>query len=103
MLDTNGKASLVIAGVWKNQKMEADTVNLVKSIYPLDDLVEHLGKYAKSGNLVITNENKATIILGSIGIQTAKQTRIISLAKDRITDSSENINTKSKNSSDIKG
>ena len=37
MLDTKGQPSYIVAGVWKNQKMRQDTVNQIKSDYPLDD------------------------------------------------------------------
>ena len=47
MNDTKGQASYIIGGVWQNQQMENDTVNLVKSVYPLDDFVTRIAKAAE--------------------------------------------------------
>ena len=50
--------SYVIAGVWKNQPMESDTVNQVKSVYPLDDFAQQITSAAESGKLVVTNKKR---------------------------------------------
>ena len=93
MNDTRGNASYVIAGVWNNQPMESDTVNQVKSVYPLDDFAERIKKAAEAGKLVITDKNKAEQMLSTIGIQPSEVSRIVSLAKDSISQPSENVNT----------
>ena len=85
MKDTKGKDSFVIAGVWRNQAMERDTINQVKSVYPLDDFAERITKAAESKNLVVTNKNKAEQMLVTIGIQPSEVSHIISLAKSTIT------------------
>lgn len=89
MNDTKGNASYVIAGVWNNQPMESDTVNQVKSVYPLDDFAEQIKKAAESGKLVITNKNKAEQMLSTIGIQPSEVSHIVSLANDSISQNSE--------------
>ena len=53
----------IVAGVWKNQPMDDVTVNIVKSVYPLDDFVERITKSANNGTLVIINKNKANDLL----------------------------------------
>ena len=89
MVDTNGKPSYIVAGVWKKQPMDNDTVNIVKSVYPLDDFIEQITKSADNGTLVITNKNKANDLLAPIGIQPSQRSKIISLAKDSISQYSE--------------
>ena len=92
MKDTKGNDSFVIAGVWANQQMESDTVNLVRSIYPLDDIADRIQRAAEEGKLVVENKNKATEMLATIGIQPAEVSRILSLAKDTLTQKGENVN-----------
>ena len=84
MKDKNNKDSYVIAGVWRDQQMENDTVNLIKSAYPLDDFVEHITNYAETGKLVVTNKNKAEKMLTTMGIQTSEVSRLLNLAKGSI-------------------
>lgn len=96
--DTKGKPSFEIAGVWQNQKMEDDTVNQVKSVYPLDEIANKIQTAADEGRLVITNKSKAEEMLASIGIQTSKQSNILSLARDSITQTSPVVNTEDKKS-----
>ena len=103
MNDTRGNASYVIAGVWNNQPMESDTVNQVKSVYPLDDFAERIKKAAEAGKLVITNKNKAEQMLSTIGIQPSEVSRIVSLAKDSISQLPENVNTQFSLSKDNNG
>ena len=92
MKDTKGNDSFVIAGVWTNQQMESDTVNLVRSIYPLDDIASRIQRAAEEGKLVVENKNKAAEMLATIGIQPAEVSRILSLAKDTLTQKGENVN-----------
>lgn len=91
MKDTKGNNSFVIAGVWKNQQMESDTVNLVKSTYPLDDIAVRIQRAAEEGKLVITNKNKAEEMLATIGIQPAEVSHILSLAKETLSQQQENV------------
>ena len=62
--------------------MDSDTVNQVKSVYPLDDIAAIIQKSAENGTLVITNKNKADEMLAPIGIQPSQRSRIISLVKN---------------------
>lgn len=89
MLDTKGNDSYVIAGVWKDQTMESDTVNQVKSVYPLDDFIHQITEAAEVGKLVCINKNKAEQMLATIGIQPAEVSRILNLSKDILPQNSE--------------
>ena len=91
MKDTKGNDSFVIAGVWNNQQMESDTVNLVKSTYPLDDIAGRIQRAAEEGKLVIANKNKAEEMLATIGIQPAEVSHILSLAKETLSQQQENV------------
>ncbi len=82
--DTKGQPSFVIVGVHQNQQMEKDTVNLIKSVYPLDDFIVRIVTSAEKGNLVIINKNKAEQILATIGVQPSEVSRIVSLAKSSL-------------------
>ena len=93
MNDTKGQASYIIGGVWQNQQMENDTVNLVKSVYPLDDFVSQIAKAAETGSLVIINKNKAEQMLATIGIQPSKVSHIVSLSKHTISQKAQSVNT----------
>ena len=81
--------SYIVSGVWKNQPMDYATVNIVKSVYPLDDFVKQITKSADNGTLVIINKNKANDLLAPIGIQPSQRSKIINLAKDSISQNSE--------------
>lgn len=94
MKDTRGKDSYVIAGVLKNQRMESDTINQVKSVYPLDDFAERIKNAAESGKLVVTNKNKAEQMLATIGIQPSEVSRLINLAKGTISQTEADVKTK---------
>lgn len=89
MIDTAGKPSYIVAGVWKNQPMDDGYINQIKSVYPLDDFINRITESAESGNLVILNKNKANDLLAPIGIQPSQRSRIIDLAKDSISQYSE--------------
>ena len=97
MKDTKGNSSYVIVGMLQNRIMENDTVNLIKSVYPLDDFVDRIIKYAKNRQLVIINKNKAKSILTTMGVQPSEVSRIISLASNTILNPTENVNPKSEN------
>lgn len=81
MLDKKGDPSYVIAGVWRNDPMDNDYVNNIRSVYPYDDFKNKIIKAAESGRLVILNKNKAEQMLDDIGIESSEASRIISLAK----------------------
>lgn len=98
MLDTKGQPSYIVAGVWQNQKMRQDTVNQIKSVYPLDDFASRLLESAKKGSLVITNKNKANNMLSGIGVQPSEREDIINLAKNSLSQDSENVKNGEKNS-----
>ncbi len=95
MLDTKGQPSYIIVGVLKDQQMDSDAINQVKSVYPLDDFAAIIQKSAKNGTLVITNKNKADEMLAPIGIQPSQRSRIISLAKDIVSQNDTPVNTQS--------
>ncbi len=103
MVDTKGQDSFVIAGVWQNQKMENDTVNLVKSVYPLDDFCERLKRTAENGNLVIINESKAKQMLATIGVQPSEVSHIVSLAKRKLSQNAPIVNAQFSLHSDSDG
>ncbi len=84
MNDTKDKSSFVIGGVWQNQQMDSDTVNLIKSVYPLDDFKERIPAAAENGKLVVVNKNKADQMLNAIGIQPSEASRIVNLAKSSL-------------------
>ena len=92
MKDTNGNDSIIVAGVWLNQKIDNDSVNLVKSIYALDSAKIRIANFAQKGTLVIENKNKADKTLHALGFNTSQRERIISLAKDNIANNASNVN-----------
>ena len=93
MKDTKGNDSFVIAGTLRNQPIESDRVNLVKSVYPLDDFAKRIEQAADSGKLVVINKNKAEQMLATIGIQPAEVSRILNLAKDILSQEEDSVNT----------
>lgn len=92
MKDTKGNDSYVIAGVLRNETMESDTVNLVKSVYPFDDIAQRIISAAEDGKLVVINKNKAEEMLATIGIQPSEVSRILNLAKDSLSQLDESVN-----------
>ena len=97
MLDSKGQPSYIIAGVMKNQKMDDVVVNQIKSVYPLDDFANMIQKNAENGQLVIINKNKADDLLAPIGIQPSQRSRIINLARDSLSQVSDNVNENQQN------
>ena len=93
MKDTKGNDSYVIAGTLRNHEMESDTVNLVKSVYPLDDFIERITTAAEEGRFVVINKNKAEQMLATIGIQPSEVSRIIDLAKGTLSQYQSDVNT----------
>ncbi len=91
MKDAKGQDSYVIGGVWLNQAMESDTVNLVKSVYPLDDFVERISKYANEGKLIVINKNKVEQMLATIGIQSSEVSRMVNLAQKSLSQVENNV------------
>ena len=98
MKDTNGNASYVIAGVWTNQQMDNDTINQVKSVYPLDDFASRIKEAAESGKLVVINTKKAEQMLATIGVQPSELSRILDFSKSIISQNSEMSSGFAKNS-----
>ena len=96
--DKNGKNSYVILGIAKNQKMENDTVDLIKSAYPLDDIEKRIIDYDKKGSLIVIDKKRAEILLATIGITPSQLSSFLNSA-DTIPQSSPKINTQS----DIQG
>lgn len=91
-LDEKGKPTFYVAGIAKDGNMDGETVNIVKSVYPLADLVNKLTHAAENGTLIATNKSKANNMMSKVGIQFSEGTRIISLAKDSIAQSDSNVN-----------
>ena len=94
MNDRGGEKSYVVAGIWHNQKMESDTVNQVKSIYPFEDFKSQILSAAKNGMLVITDKKKAQAMLATIGVQPSEVSRILELSKSSIAQAADDVNTK---------
>ncbi len=95
MSDTKGQPSYVIVGIHKDMKMDNDDIHQPKSVYPLDDFVELIKKYAENGQFVITDKNKADELLTRVGIQPSERSRIISLAKSTISQNETDVKEKS--------
>ena len=66
--DKNGKDSFVIVGISKDQQMDNDTVNLIKSVYPLDDMRERIIDYIETDRLLILDKKGAEKVFATIGI-----------------------------------
>ena len=75
-----------------NKAMDDEYVNLVKSVYPLDNFALIIQEYAIKGKLIIINKNKADKMLAPIGIQPSQRSRIISLARDTIAQTNKDVN-----------
>ena len=90
MLDRNGQDSFVILGVWKDQKMENDIVNQIKSAYPLDDINKIIVKNFDSGNLIVVDEKRAKKILDTIGIQPSEVSNILD-SNDTVSQTDDNV------------
>ena len=82
--------------------MEDDVVNLIKSVYPLDDFKTRIMRIAENGKLIITDKEKAQTILATVGVQPSEVSRLFELSRDSL--SQKGINVK-KNSieTDSKG
>lgn len=94
MNDRGGEKSYVVAGIWHNQKMESDTVNQVKSIYPLEDFKSQILRSAKNGMLVITDKKKAQAMLATVGVQPSEVSRLLELSEGSIAQAAADVNTK---------
>ena len=95
MIDTKGQPSLVILGIYKRQKMKSEYVNQVRTVYPLDDFVAQLIKAGENDKLIIIDKNKVNEQLARIGIQPSERDNIINLAKDSISQNTDNVNNNS--------
>ena len=100
MDDTNGNEAFVIAGFWQNQPMESDTVNQIKSVYPLDDTVLRIKDAAEKGKLVVIDKKKAANMLATIGVQPSEVSRILNLAQDSLSQLADNVKRQSRSDAD---
>ena len=100
MDDTNGNEAFVIAGFWQNQPMESDTVNQIKSVYPLDDTVLRIKDAAEKGKLVVIDKKKAENMLATIGVQPSEVSRILNLAQDSLSQLADNVKRQSRSDAD---
>ncbi len=98
MRDKKGNPSFVIAGVMRDTEMESDKVNLVKSVYPLDDFYNRTKKAAEEGRLVVINKSKAEQALATIGIQPSEVSYVVGLAKNSLSQTEPVVNSKEQNS-----
>lgn len=97
MKDTKGNKSFVVVGLWQNQEMESDKVNLVKSVYPLDDISQRIINNAEQNKLIVINKNKAKNILATIGIQPSEVSRILNLSNNSLSQGNEDVKYQSRN------
>ena len=82
----------MIVGISKNQTMDDETVNLIKSVYPLDDMANQIIKSATESRLIIIDKKRAKDIFDTIGIQPSEVSRILD-SNGSIPQSSEKSNT----------
>ncbi len=97
MKDTKGNKSFVVVGLWQNQEMESDKVNLVKSVYPLDDISQRIINNAEKNKLIVINKNKAKNMLATIGIQPSEVSRILNLSNNSLSQGNEDVKYQSRN------
>ena len=95
MLDTKGSKSYIVVGLWQNQPMENNTVNLVKSVYPLDDFSKRVMMNAENNKLIVTNKNKAKNMLATIGIQPSEVSKILNLSNNILSQNNTVVNNNS--------
>ena len=95
--DTKGNKSFVVVGLWQNQEMESDKVNLVKSVYPLDDISQRIINNAEQNKLIVINKNKAKNMLATIGIQPSEVSRILNLSNNSLSQGNEDVKYQSRN------
>lgn len=91
MADTRGNPSFVVAGVWKDNSMESDTVNQVKSVYPRDGLAEYLRRSEEEGKLVILDKEKADSIFAAVGKQYSEGQGAIDFSQNSISQNGGNV------------
>jgi hypothetical protein len=91
MTDTRGNPSFVVAGVWKDNSMESDTVNQVKSVYPRDGLAEYLRRSEEEGKLVILDKEKADSIFAAVGKQYSEGQGAIDFSQNSISQNGRNV------------
>lgn len=91
MKDTKGNKSFVVVGLWQNQEMESDKVNLVKSVYPLDDIAQRIINNAEQNKLIVINKNKAKNMLTTIGIQPSEVSRILNLSNNSLSQENKDV------------
>lgn len=91
MTDTRGNPSFVVAGVWKDNSMESDTVNQVKSVYPRDGLAEYLRRSEEEGKLVILDKEKADSIFAAVGKQYSEGQGAIDFSQNSISQNVGNV------------
>lgn len=81
----------VAAGVKPDANMEDDKVNLIKSVYALDDFISIISKAAANDNLVIIDKQKAQTILTTVGVQPSEVSRLFELSKDSLSQKGINV------------
>ena len=91
MNDTKGNKSFVVVGLWQNQEMENDKVNLIKSVYPLDDISQRIINNAEQNKLIVVNKNKVKNMLTTIGIQPSEVSRILNLSNNSLSQENDDV------------
>lgn len=71
--------------------MENDTVNQIKSVYPLDDFKSQVYRAAENRKLVITDKKKAQAMLTTIGVQPSEVSRLLELSNDSISQTGDDV------------
>lgn len=99
MKDKKGKESFAIIGIAKDQKMDDEVVNTIKSVYPLDDFKERITHYSEQGKLIILNKKRVKDIFDATGIETSELSKNLN-SENNIPDTLGNVNPSQQKSSD---
>lgn len=99
MKDTKGKASFAIIGIAKDQKMDDEVVNTIKSVYPLDDFKEKIINYSEQGKIIFLNKKRAKEIFDATGINASELSKNLN-SENNIPDTLEDVNPSQQNNSD---
>lgn len=89
MLDEKGQPSYVVAGVKPDADMEDDIVNLIKSVYPLDDFIPRMVTAAENSKLVVIDKQKAQTMFATVGVQPSEVSKLLELSKNIISQNTE--------------
>lgn len=93
MVNENGDKSFVVVGVWKNQTIGGEKVNLIKSAYPWEDFSGHLKVFAEKHSISVLNAKKVENMLASIGIQFAEAQTILNFTDNSLPQNPDSVNT----------